>query len=285
MKKQYSCEIATDLQEQFSVDFIEWLSSIGIKKVLKVPKRKKGLTSSGKANNCHDNVFQLVSTFGGRHKHGFLLREFPSDRLQQQVIKHPLTHEDVEVDSFLGGLCYHSVWLTPENKLVCVTTSHDKTFVGGHEDDYDYFFLLDNDFQEESCYDDASWEKFKYKTFSHVVTKQVVGGGDELDAIPHDEPLSSYKNLFRENEITNTFRKNNASVLALKVRVRELHNEDTDGTFSKKSILTKRRFEDIIKIPKHIRLRKEYTTTVYSNRKQKRKVYKVRDKQTLRLSA
>jgi len=70
-------------------------------KVQLVPIRKVGMTGSGKEYDCHSNVSKLVSVYGGKRVVGYSL-EF-----------------NKEYNEFLFSP--HSVWETPEGKLVDVT--------------------------------------------------------------------------------------------------------------------------------------------------------------------
>lgn len=71
-------------------------------RVIKVPHRTKGMTSSGITGRCHCNVGLLVSTYGGKHIKGYAL----------------------DYSDGILELYWHSVWLTPEGKLVEVTGSN-----------------------------------------------------------------------------------------------------------------------------------------------------------------
>ena len=69
------------------------------KRVLKVPTRKNGLTSSGISGQCHANVGLLVQNYGGKAVQGFSVG---------------VAQDGVE-------LYWPCVWLSPEGKLVEVT--------------------------------------------------------------------------------------------------------------------------------------------------------------------
>ena len=77
-------------------------------RVIKVPQRKRGLTSSGKERNCHPNVQLLVDTYGGKRMVGY----------------------EVSMNKFCDirffDILFHSVWMTPENKLVDVTKKDEQ---------------------------------------------------------------------------------------------------------------------------------------------------------------
>ena len=94
-------------------------------RVIKVPQRKRGLTSSGKERNCHPNVQLLVDTYGGKRMVGY------------EVIVNRYRHIR------LIDLRFHSVWLTPENKLVDVTKKDDPSIL--HGDEIQYFIPVSTD--------------------------------------------------------------------------------------------------------------------------------------------
>ena len=71
---------------------------------LLVKKRRRGATSKGKTGNCHVNVQNWVDKIGGACVSGWLLNR---DRR--------FLNKGIWIWSF------HSVWLTPENKLADVT--------------------------------------------------------------------------------------------------------------------------------------------------------------------
>ena len=94
----YGCERSyTKIPEKYR----GFLRSLGQpnRVVLKVPVRKNGLTGSGYKSRCHDNCELLVTMFGGSVCVGYMVA----------VTKENLT------------LTSHSVWMTPEGKLVCPT--------------------------------------------------------------------------------------------------------------------------------------------------------------------
>jgi hypothetical protein len=78
----------------------EVIQNLGLNKLVWVEHRSPDLlTGSGINHDCHWNVIKLVKRYGGKRVTGFLVQED------------------------LGGVIFnsHSVWLTPENKLVDVT--------------------------------------------------------------------------------------------------------------------------------------------------------------------
>ena len=73
------------------------LTSIGLK-VIRVPIRMSGVSSQGEWMQCHMNVKRIVQKYGGK-----------------RLIGHTL-HIDKDGIESIG----HSVWITPENKVVCI---------------------------------------------------------------------------------------------------------------------------------------------------------------------
>ncbi len=101
------------------------VSTMELNKVIKVPQRKNGMTSSGKANCCHPNVQLLVDTYGGERLVGYMVDTTPFPHI-----------------GLLTELLFHSVWITPEGKLVDVTKKRTKPTelrVIKIEDDVQYF--------------------------------------------------------------------------------------------------------------------------------------------------
>lgn len=79
--------------------------SMGITQVMKVPRRKRGMTGSGIKHDCHWNARLLTRTYGGSSLLGYAVTLCPQDGV---VVFHS-----------------HTVWKTPEGKVVCVTQNGD----------------------------------------------------------------------------------------------------------------------------------------------------------------
>jgi hypothetical protein len=73
-----------------------------------VPVRHKGLTGSGEMNQCHQNVRSIVLRFGGKAVFGYT---FFKDRIVLESGK----------EKFMEQWYNHTVWETPEGKLVDIT--------------------------------------------------------------------------------------------------------------------------------------------------------------------
>jgi hypothetical protein len=87
--------------------------------------RKVGMTGSGKKYDCHSNVSKLVALYGGSDIRGY----------------------EVKYDEEYKTFCFnpHSIWKTPEGKLVDVT-------LNWMEDDYVYFIPVFECHTNESYY-------------------------------------------------------------------------------------------------------------------------------------
>jgi len=108
---RFGCDIA-DMDIPKDVERAMVKLGLG-KRVLNVPKRKNGLTSSGKISECHSNVALLVKEFRGKHLRGFMIDTYEKC--------HPK----------LGNITFfvfmwHSVWITPEGNAVCATKFSDR---------------------------------------------------------------------------------------------------------------------------------------------------------------
>ena len=75
------------------------LKQLGLPISIRVPIRMRGLSSTGTPSLCHNNVTKMVKRYGGK-----------------RLVGHT-------IESHKGGLevLDHSVWITPENKIVCIT--------------------------------------------------------------------------------------------------------------------------------------------------------------------
>lgn len=93
----YGCELVKREELPFYVKKI--ITKIGLPNPIKVPQRKRGLTSSGREYCCHRNVNTLIQVHGGKRMLGYSIK-----------------YNTSEVHIFS-----HSVWITPENDLVDVT--------------------------------------------------------------------------------------------------------------------------------------------------------------------
>jgi len=117
----YGCEIIK--KEELPSYLNKVISKMRLPNPIKVPIRKRGMTSSGKEMCCHKNVSTLTEVYEGKRMMGYLIGK-----------------TDDRIDLFS-----HSVWMTPENKLVDVTrkTKEQNSFHPNQNDlDYQYFIPL-----------------------------------------------------------------------------------------------------------------------------------------------
>ena len=75
------------------------LKQLGLPLPIRVPIRMRGLSSKGTYKRCHNNVIKMVQKYGGKRLVG------------HEVIPYKRGLEVLD----------HSVWITPENKIVCIT--------------------------------------------------------------------------------------------------------------------------------------------------------------------
>jgi len=99
---RYGCDLS---EMDFPDDVERGLKKLGLgTRFLSVPKRKRGLTSSGIKSECHRNVALLTKTFGGKHVKGF-----------------SCSWKTGSGPTIVYKFIFHSVWVTPEGKAVCPT--------------------------------------------------------------------------------------------------------------------------------------------------------------------
>ena len=112
----YGCEVTKlDIPKQVS-----WLfKQHGFNDVITVPCRKNGLTGSGKEQSCHQNVYKLVKSYGGKHLQGFNVKI--AKALYENGRDKKPTHVQYGVTPDTVKLTWHSVWVTPEGNAVDVT--------------------------------------------------------------------------------------------------------------------------------------------------------------------
>ena len=82
----------------------QFMRQVGMRDVYEVPVRKNGMTGSGNKGQCHGNASKLQALYGGKVVSGFAISR---ERLDDSRI----------IMTFIS----HSVWQTPEDKLVDVT--------------------------------------------------------------------------------------------------------------------------------------------------------------------
>ena len=110
-KNTFGCEVSNDYLPK---NQMELLGKIGLRNIIKVKHRKNGMTSSMIPNGCHSNVRILVEQFGGKQLVGYGICEEG---------KRPF------------HIFYHSVWITPEGKVIDPTSLPEDEI----KEDYTYF--------------------------------------------------------------------------------------------------------------------------------------------------
>jgi len=128
--------------------------------ILRVPRRKRGMTSSGKVLFCHKNVERLVQIIGGNQVVGYEL----------QIGVGPTR----KYKRYLSRLVLHSVWESPEGKLFDVSKrEHDPDF--GRNENEILFVPMDwnweNRSDENFPLDNVMWigkeNQFEFQ-FEHI---------------------------------------------------------------------------------------------------------------------
>ncbi len=99
--KTYGCELDNRC---IPTSVLKYPKMIGLKNVLVIPRRKRGLTSSGAPNECHINADRLSHLYGGASVRGY----------------------KVSIEKTFIGFIFHSLWRTPEGRLVEITEDNDK---------------------------------------------------------------------------------------------------------------------------------------------------------------
>ena len=92
------------------------IKNLGLK-VIKVPLRMEGLSSEGDLDKCHQNVNKMVIKYGGEILVGQYL---------------------LETDGRIV-LANHSVWITPERKVACISKINCVVDGGGYDECFKKF--------------------------------------------------------------------------------------------------------------------------------------------------
>lgn len=121
--KDFGCK---KVKPTFPPKIQSFLNRMKWKNILEVPRRKKGMTSSGAYGQCHQNVNKLVNTMGGSALRGYWV--CPNHGTLGTDCTIPV--EDIKDIYFV----YHSVWINPEGKASDVTLRN-------FDDPYDPCFI------------------------------------------------------------------------------------------------------------------------------------------------
>jgi len=97
--KEYSTDCEVVSTKDMSSRSLKMIKKMTNKNPIKVPIRQKGMTARGRRLCCHANVESLVRNYGGERVTGYHVASCPDQT----------------------NLMPHSVWRTPEGKLVDVT--------------------------------------------------------------------------------------------------------------------------------------------------------------------
>jgi len=110
LKKTNIHSLYSDCKEVSTADmksrYLKVIRKLTNKNPIKVPIRERGMTSTGTPLRCHPNVAVLVSRYGGEKITGYYVDVYEGE---DQIALMP-----------------HSVWKTPEGKLVDVTKRTSK---------------------------------------------------------------------------------------------------------------------------------------------------------------
>jgi hypothetical protein len=155
------------------------ISKMGLPNPIKVPIRKRGMTSSGMEYNCHSNVVTIKSVYGGKRMIGYNIGE-KEGRM---------------------NLMSHSLWITPENELVDVTKKHKEQNlwkINKGDLDFQYFIpLLELKLNEEKefGFDSVTIHK-KYKRYGYKIVSV-----EKDDWEKGKNLFPNLKDLFREKKV------------------------------------------------------------------------------------
>jgi hypothetical protein len=106
-KNEFGCEVIDDF---LPPKYNKLRKRFGFGKILAVPHRNKDLmTGSGFPNKCHGNVRHMVEHIGGEQLLGFWIQD----------VSYVFSLPPKSVFAFY----WHSVWITPEGKLVDLTVA------------------------------------------------------------------------------------------------------------------------------------------------------------------
>ena len=172
----YGCEI---VKEELPLYVKKIISKMGLPNPIKVPIRKRGMTSSGMEYNCHSNVVTIISVYGGKRMIGYNIGE-KEGRM---------------------NLMSHSLWITPENELVDVTKKHKEQNlwkINKGDLDFQYFIpLLELKLNEEKefGFDSVTIHK-KYKRYGYKIVSV-----EKDDWEKGKNLFPNLKDLFREKKV------------------------------------------------------------------------------------
>ena len=190
---------------------------------IKVPQRKRGLTSSGKELRCHSNVYHLVHLYGGKRMLGYMVQRDERGSV---------------------GLFSHSVWITPEKKVVDVTKKNKRqtsSFIDKKDLDNQWFIPMEEISDKYANLKDISLPK-KYEKVGYYTTNCDTGdtGWDKSRwNNPTPKDFLSYGRRVPLEEIEDV-RKKHPELPKLEVMIEDKKNE-IESFFSEPSLFTGRK--------------------------------------------
>ena len=152
-ENSYGCELVHYNELPSYVNYL--IQRMELNRPIKVPIRKKGMTSSGKETYCHPNVQLLVNKFGGKRLVGYILQ------------KHSYRKKGIRTKGF--ELLYHSVWITPEGKTVDVTKKYDSQKKSMINKNYDFQYFIPVTTEDQVLSDFVTTQRYKIHGYGHGV--------------------------------------------------------------------------------------------------------------------
>ena len=167
-------------KEELPIFVNKVISKMRLPNPIKVPIRKRGMTSSGEEFRCHTNVETIICVYGGRRMIGY----------------------NIGVKDGRMNLMSHSLWITPENELVDVTKKHKEQNlwkINKGDLDFQYFIPLiersNEEHDRELGFDSVTIPK-KYKRYGYNYVPY-----GEQDWKKGKKYLPTLNDLFREQVV------------------------------------------------------------------------------------
>jgi len=167
-------------KEELPIFVNKVISKMRLPNPIKVPIRKRGMTSSGEEYCCHRNVETIICVYGGRRMIGY----------------------NIGVKDGCLNLMSHSLWITPQNEMVDITRKSENQkswMINKSYLDYQYFIPLiertNEEHELELGFDSVSIpKKYKRDGYNYVpYTEQDWKKGKKF--------LPTLKDLCREQKV------------------------------------------------------------------------------------
>ena len=221
----YGCELVKKEELPFFVKKI--ISKMRLPNLIKVPQRKRGMTSSGQEYCCHRNVNTLIQVHGGKRMLGYSVK-----------------YNKYEVHIFS-----HSVWITPENELVDVTikTEEQTSWKQNKYDlDYEYFIPIteidftkgDGEIRLKDLNIPKKYKRFGYKCSFHNGTDFLL---KTKSGIPTLKDLIGEEIVFFEKDFEKLEDKTKSEKDSVIGLLKDVMKESMEGWFSLPSLFTGKR--------------------------------------------